>query len=265
MPLHFPFKQLVLLTALSTGSSWALLPTGVLAKVNEVPLSQSAFDTLLQTNITQGQKDTPQLRQILKSDLIARELLLQEASRRGLEKRDDVKQALTTLQQNFIVDLLINDHLAQNPISEADLKAEYERQSGLLKGSTQYQIRQIVTASEADAKAVLGALKSGKDFATLAKEKSLDPSKSQGGQVGWLLSNDIVAPVLRAIAPLSKGAMTAAPIEVDGQWMVLLLEDKRPFQVPLYEETIPQLRQALVQQRRMQLLEQLAKSAKIEQ
>ena len=265
MPLHFSFKQLVLLTALSTGPCWALLPTGVLARVNDVPLSQSSFDTLLQTNITQGQKDSPQLRQILKSDLIARELLLQEASRRGLERREGVQQALVTLQQNFILDLLVNDHLAQNPVSEADLKSEYERQSGLLKGAEQYQLRQIVTASEANAKAVLTALKSGKDFGALAQDKSIDASKAQGGQLGWLLSNDIVPSVLRAISTLPKGGLTASPLEVDGQWLVLLVEDKRPFQVPKYEETLPQLRQSLVQQRRLQLLEQQAKSAKIEQ
>lgn len=259
------FKPLVFMAALGASACWAALPTGVMANVNGVTLSQSTFDTLLQNNLAQGQKDTPQLRQTLKSDLIARELLIQEAARRGLDKREGVQQALATLQQNFMVDLLLSDHLAQNPISDTDLKAEYERQSKLLKGAEQFQLRQIVTATEAEAKSVLTALKSGKDFAAVAQDKSMDPSKAQGGQLGWLLSNDIVPPVMRAISSLPKGALTASPIELNGQWVVLRLDDKRPFVVPQYEETLPQLRQALVQQRRMQLLEQLAKSARIEQ
>ena len=176
-----------------------------------------------------------------------------------------MQQALATLQQNFMIDLLINDHLAQNPIGDADLKTEYARQTGLLKGAEQYQLRHIVTASEAEGKAVIAALKSGKDFAALAKEKSIDISKDQGGQLGWLLSNDIVPQVLQAIASLKKGALTSSPIDVDGRWHVVQVEDKRPFQVPKFEESLPQLRQALVQQRRIQLLEQLAKSANIQQ
>jgi peptidyl-prolyl cis-trans isomerase C len=258
-------KSLWLCAALSLGNAWAQAPAGALATVNGVALSQAAFDKLVQSTVAQGQTDSPQLRQNLKTELIARELLLQEAARRGLDKREGVPQALATLQQNFMIDLLVNDHLAQNPISEADIRAEYARQSGLLKGAEQFQLRHIVTPSEAEGKAVIAALKSGKDFATLAKEKSLDASKEQGGQLGWLLSNDIVPPVLQAITGLKKGALTPTPIDVGGRWHVVQVEDKRPFQVPKFEESLPQLRQALVQQRRLQLLEQLAKSANIQQ
>ena len=258
-------KHLLLLTALCTSMGWAQLPAGTVASVNGVPLSQSAFDALVQARIAQGQKDSPQLRQTLKNDLIVRELLLQEATGRGLDKREDVQQALVTLQQNFMVDLLINEHLTQNPITDADLKAEYERQTGLLKGAEQYQLRQIVTASEDEAKAVITLLKSGKDFAAMAKDKSIDASKDQGGQVGWLVSTEIVPSVLRAISNLKKGSWTPTPVEVDGNWHVLSMDDKRAYQVPKYEETLPQLRQALVQQRRTQLLEQLVKKASIQQ
>lgn len=259
------FKPLLLCSVLGASALWAQAPAGALATVNGVALSQAAFDKLVQNTIAQGQKDTPQLRQNLKTELIARELLLQEANRRGLDKREGVQQALVTLQQNFMIDLLVNDHLAQNPIAETDLKAEYDRQSGLLKGAEQFQLRHIVTASEAEGKAVIAALKAGKDFAALAKEKSIDVSKDRGGQLGWLLSNDIVPPVLQAISSLKKGALTASPVAVDGRWHVVQVEDKRPFQVPKFEESLPQLRQALLQQRRIQLLEQLAKSANIQQ
>lgn len=255
----------LLCSALGTTAAWAQLPAGALATVNGVTLSQTAFDKLVQSTIAQGQKDTPQLRQTLKTELIARELLAQEANRRGLDKREGVQEALATLQQNFMIDVLINDHLTQNPISETDLKAEYERQSGLLKGAEQYQVRHIVTASETEAKAVIAALKSGKSFAALAKEKSIDVSKEKGGELGWLVSNDIVPQVLRAISSLKKGAMAPSPIDVDGRWHVVQLDDKRPFQIPKFEESLPQLRQALVQQRRIQLLEQLAKTANIQQ
>ena len=262
---HFSIQYLVFSLALGAGSAGAQTPIDALPKVNGVSLSRATFDSLLQTNITQGQKDTPQLRQNIKTDLIARELLLQEASRRELDKRDGVQQALVTLQQNFMIELVLSDNLAQNPISEADFKAEYARQAGLLKGVEQYQLRHIVTASKAEAQSVISDLQRGKDFAVLAKEKSIHSSKEQGGQLGWLLSNDLIPAVLSAIQKLKKGDFTLSPVDVNGQWQVLGVDDKRPFQVPKLEDSMAQLRQALLDQRRSQLIEQLAKGANIQQ
>lgn len=258
-------QRWLLCCALSTTPAWAQVPAGAFATVNGVTLSQKTFDNLVQMNIAQGQKDTPQLRQSLKAELIARELLAQESTRRGLDKTAAAQEAWNTVHQNFLMDLLLNDHLAQNPITESDIKAEYERQSGLLRGAEQYLLRNIVVASETEAKAVIASLKSGKDFAQLARDKSLHASKEQGGNLGWLVSTDIVPQVAKAIAPLKKGAMVQTPIEVDGLWHVVQVDDRRPFQVPKMEDSLPQLRQALLQQRRTQLLEQVAKVATVQQ
>lgn len=254
--------------ALLAGAAWAQspspLPAGAFASVNGAPLSQAAFDKALQLNLDKGQKDSPQLRQALKTELIARELLVQEAKRRGLDKSASAQETWAALQQNFLIDLLVSDHLAQNPLTEAELRAEYARQTGLLQDAQQYQLRHIVLASESEAKAVLSALKKGQDFARLAREKSIDASRDQGGSLGWLVSTDIVPPVARAIASAKKNGLVASPVEVDGRWHVVQVEDKRPFQIPRIEDSLPQLRQALVQQRRVQLLEQLAKAATIQ-
>lgn len=255
----------LLCCAVGTSTAWAQLPAGALATVNGVTLSQATFDKLMQVNLAQGQKDTPQLRQAIKTELIARELLLQESKRRELDKREAAQEAWAALQQNFLIDLLVSDHLAQNPITEADIKAEYQRQTGLLQGAEQYQLRHIVLPTESAAKDVLAALKKGQDFTRLARDKSIDASKDQGGELGWLMSTDIVPPVARAVAALKKGALTTSPVEVDGRWHVVQLQDKRPFEIPKMEASLPQLRQALLQQRRIQLLEQLAKAATIQQ
>lgn len=255
----------LLCSALFSATVRAELPAGAVATVNGAALSQATFDKLVQMNVAQGQKDTPQLRQALKTELIARELLVQESSRRGLDKREPAQEAWAALQQNFLIDLLVSDHLAQNPITEAELKAEYERQAGLLKGAEQYLLRHIVLPSESAAKDVMAALKKGQDFAQLARDKSIDTSKDRGGELGWLMSTDIVPPVARAIASLKKGALVTAPVQVDGRWHVVQMQDRRAFQTPKLEESLPQLRQALVQQKRIQLLEQLAKNATIQQ
>ncbi len=257
----------LLCAALLAGQAWAqspALPAGAFATVNGVALSQSALDKVLQLNLERGQKDTPQLRQALRTELIARELMVQEANRRGLGQSPAAQEAWAALQQNFLIDLLVSDHLAQNPLSEADLRAEYARQTGLLQDAQQYQLRHIVLASESEAKAVLSGLKKGQDFTRLAREKSIDASRDQGGNLGWLTSTDLVPPVARAVAAAKKNGLLGAPVEVDGRWHLVQIDERRPFQVPRFEDALPQLRQALAQQRRMQLLDQLAKAARIQ-
>ncbi|NDF45235.1 MAG: hypothetical protein EB125_05985 [Betaproteobacteria bacterium] len=59
------------------------LPLGAMATVNGVVLPVKRLDQLVQVNGSQGRQDTAQLRTALKAELIARELLLQEAQRRG--------------------------------------------------------------------------------------------------------------------------------------------------------------------------------------
>ncbi|MBM3387415.1 MAG: peptidylprolyl isomerase, partial [Betaproteobacteria bacterium] len=148
-------RRWLLCCALGTTTAWAQLPAGALATVNGVALSQATFDKVVQVNLAQGQTDSPQLRQAIKTELIARELLLQESKRRGLDKPEAAQEAWAALQQNFLIDLLVNDHLTQNPITEAHLQAEYERQTALLKGAEQYQLRHIVLPTEKAAKDVL--------------------------------------------------------------------------------------------------------------
>ena len=119
-------------------------------------------------------KHSATLRNALKDELIARELMTQEAIKRGLDKRAETEDALLGMRQNLLIDLLVQDEIGKNPIVESELRAEYERQVQALKGGDlqQYQLAHIVLESEADARAVLASLRTGQAFDALAKAKS---------------------------------------------------------------------------------------------
>ena len=74
-----------------------------LATVNGVPIKQSVFDQALKQAIAQGNPDTPQLREALKNQLVARELFLQEASKQGLDKDPEVLAAVEEAKRNAMV------------------------------------------------------------------------------------------------------------------------------------------------------------------
>ena len=121
----------------------------------------------------------------------------------------------------------------------------------------------MVLANEADAKAALGRLTKGERFETVAREMSLDASKQQGGDMGWLLADQIVPLISNVIVNLPKGATVTAPIQTPTGWHVIRLDDKRPYAVPGFEESKERVRQGLMQQKRINYTNQLQNQAKI--
>jgi peptidyl-prolyl cis-trans isomerase C len=246
-----------------TGVAWAAdAPAAV---VNGTNISARLLERMVRANVAQGQTDTPALRAAIKQELIARELMVQEAARRGLDKRQETEAALQTLKQNLLIDVLMQDELGKNPVTDDDLKAEYDRQVKVLTASNlqQYQLANIVVASEAEARTVMAALAGGKSFESQAKAVSLDPSKDRGGDLGWLLPDQITPAISNVVVNLSAGAVSAAPIQVGGYWHVVKLLGKRAYQVPAFEESKPLLQSAVLQNRRMALLNKLQDSARI--
>lgn len=237
-----------------------------LAVVNGVSISSGLMDRTVQANIAQGQKDTPELRAALKQEFIARELLAQESQKRGLDKLPSTQDALLGLRQNLLIDLLLNDEFIKNPVTDAELKVEYERQVNVLKAAgdlQQFQVYSIVVASEADAKAVQASLRSGQVFDAVAKSKSLDPSKDKGGELGWFLPDQMTPAISNVVVNLAAGAVSAAPIQVGQYWHVIKLAAKRAYQVPGFDESKNLLQSAVVQGRRTALLKKLSDAATV--
>ena len=244
------------------------LPKGAAATVNGVEISESLLEKVVQNNLTRGIKDSPQLRQGLKDELIAREILAQQAEKLGLDKKPEAKAQWAEVRQNFLIELVLNDFLVKNPITDAELQAEYDRQLAAVKEISsfqQYQVSQILLGNESDARAVLLALKNGGSFDQLAKDKSLDASKVQGGLLGWVLPNQILPEISNVMVNLGKGVVAAAPIQTRAGWHVIRVDDIRPFKAPAFDEIKDPLRSSAMQAKRLELLAALKKSARVSQ
>jgi peptidyl-prolyl cis-trans isomerase C len=242
------------------------LPSGVAATVNGVEISQSVVEQNVKSNLDQGKKDTPELRQIIKEELINRELLAQEGARQGLDKTPDAQAQFALYRKIYLVEAILNDDLAKHPITDADVKAEYDRQIATLgdpNSVEQYNLSHIVLENEADAKAVLARAHKGESFDKLAREKSINPTKENGGSLGWLLPSQVIPAISNVMVNLSKGGISAAPIETPAGWQIIKVEDKRPFKAPSLDEIKNQIREALIQQKRLDYVKKLAQSAEI--
>lgn len=235
------------------------------ATVNGVKIAGEVLELLVANNVAQGGKDTPELRAALKNELIAREVLAQEAKKQKLDQEPAVKAQLTLQQGSLLADALIAKQAPKFNMSEDKLRAEYKRQSELLADAEEYQISHIVTATEAEAKAVIKAAKDGEAFDKLAREKSTSPTGQKGGSLGWLMGNQINPAMFNVIANLAEGSVTSVPMASPEGWQVIRLDGKRKFKVPGFEDSKQQLVNAVFANERAEFVQKLVKAAKVEQ
>ena len=239
------------------------------ATVNGTAISSALFEQIINTNVAHGAKDTPEMRQAIKNEMIAREVLAQESVRLGLDKKPQAQEQLAVLHQNLLVELLLKDYAEKNPVSDAAVRTEYDRQVKVLseqKDLQQYKVGLIVLNSETEARAVLASLhKKGASFENLAREKSIDASKAADGNLGWLLPNQVLPAISTEMVKLTKGALVAAPIQTPTGWNIVKVEDKRPYKIPTLEESKNLVRQGLEQQQRAEYVHKLSEDAKITQ
>ncbi|WP_231969409.1 hypothetical protein [Polynucleobacter necessarius] len=93
------------------------------------------------------------------------------------------------IRQNYLADLEMSTYLAQNPITDADVQADYNREITSLSPQgilSEYKVSDIAVASEVDAQAALARIKKGEPCDKVAKSVFLAPNKVQGGAVGWI-------------------------------------------------------------------------------
>lgn len=236
--------------------------SGAAATVNGVAIPQSRVDLLMKERAARGQPDTPEIRKALVNELIQRELVSQEAQRKGIEKNPDVATQLDLARQEIMLRAYIADYLKSTPITDDMIKNEYEKLKAQM-GDKEYRARHILVESEADAKNIIAQLKKGVKFEKLAAEKSRDPgSKANGGELGWITPPAVPKPFADALTKLKKGQYTTEPVQTPAGWHIIKLEEVRP--LPGLDAVKEQVRQRLQQQQVERLLTDLRSKAKVE-
>jgi peptidyl-prolyl cis-trans isomerase C len=235
-----------------------------LAVVNGKPVPLSRVKALQQQVEASGRPMTPEVMDQIKQELIAREVFMQEARKRGLDASEDYKTQLELARQTILIRQLFADFQKKNPVTDADIKAEYDK---FVKenGGKEYRARHILVETEADAKALIADIKKGGNFEELAKKVSKDPgSGANGGDLDWAAAGSYVPEFSNAMVKLAKGQMTDAPVKSQFGFHVIRVDDVRDAQLPKLEEVKPQIAQQLQQQKLSAYQEGLRSKAKIQ-
>lgn len=277
--MQLPIHRLLITTALAFGlhgvHAQGVAGVGPAATVNGVAISQQQVQQSLQQAKL---PDTQAARDTVRQQLIARELFRQEAAKdKALEARPDVQQALRDAKTAILTQAWLKDRIKAAPVTDAQVKERYDTIVASL-GDKEYKARLIQVADEAGAQVALARVKGGEDFAKVAQQVSLAPSKTNGGEMDWVSfkvpvqegkTQNLPLPIAQTLAALPAGGVSAAPIAWDKRYYLIKVDEVRPTQVPAFDTVKPGIQQALqaqaLERATTALVTQLLAKAKISQ
>ena len=255
------------LTALTAAALIAAAPWAVaqnVAIVNGKAVPTARVTALEQQIAASGRQIDDATRAQIKEEVILREVFMQEAVKRGVAGTADYKNQMELARQTILIRALFADYQKKNPVTDAELKGEYDKFSAA-NGGKEYRARHILVEKEDEAKAIIAAIKGGAKFEDQAKAKSKDPgSGANGGDLDWANAASYVTEFSEAMIKLEKGQMTQEPVKSQFGWHIIRVDDVRQAKLPSFEELKPQIAQQMQQQKLGDFQRTLREKAKIQ-
>ncbi|UCD70793.1 MAG: peptidyl-prolyl cis-trans isomerase [Syntrophobacterales bacterium] len=202
------------------------LPKGILAQVNEELITLEEFNNELRDiklehgKLPEGRESLDQLKTALLDQIIDRKLILGEARQMDIQvSEQEINKAILALKRDYagesfkamlngrgmsfeewkrrVKEKLLAEKVIHSvaqfasPIDDKSVRQYYMEHIEKYSFPEQVRARQIVVATETEAKEILRRLRRGTDFAELAQEKSMMPERVYGGDLGFFARGEM--------------------------------------------------------------------------
>ncbi|MCS7241663.1 MAG: SurA N-terminal domain-containing protein [Candidatus Caldatribacterium sp.] len=278
----------------------------IAATVNNTAISFYALDQAFRNFLSQYDSKTLSswdeetfalIRRLVLENLINSELLYQEAQARGIRvPARDVEteiekiraqfpsesefrryleyQGLTlpalreSVRRELMIRKLTESLVADLPIPDEEVAKYYETHQDLFTTPAQYRLLRMTFLSKEDAEKALRRLYLGEDFASVAREVSLDEAAQKGGDIGWVPETSLPQEACEVLEKIKDDPRNVTPpIQVGSTYVVYRVLEWKPKVTKPFEEVKETIRQSLLaEQKRVRtdhLLAELRKKSTI--
>jgi peptidyl-prolyl cis-trans isomerase C len=236
----------------------------VVATVGSLEIHQSELDLAVQNLDPQlAQLPEEQKKVAALSGAIDVKLLASGALAEGIKDTEDFKKRMAYIGDRELHNAYFRKHVVDATTPE-EVKARYDKEVAGLPKQQEVHARHILVKTEDEAKAVIADLDKGKDFAEIAKEKSQDSNKDDGGDLGWFGPGRMVPEFEEAAFALDKGQYTKTPVKTQFGFHVIKVEDKRDAAPPPLEQVQDQVKQLVMRDKYVALIEKAKADQKVD-
>ena len=222
----------------------------MLAVVNGAPITEMDMENAIQ-RFGQDKRQslsTPEGRRQLLDQLIAWEILYQDAVDNGMENREDYKLQLQEARKGILTQLAIQDIINGAAVEEEDIKEYYEQNKEYFKEDEQITAKHILVDTLEKAQQIKDEISSGLSFEDAASKYSSCPSKGEGGSLGSFGRGMMVPEFENAAFELEEGVVSQ-PVKTQFGYHLILVEEKNEPQEKSYEDVRDLIRNHMLQEK----------------
>ncbi len=210
---------------------------------------------------------SPEGKKELLDSMIAREIILEQAKKDGLDKSKEVADRLEDLRKRLIVDTYLKQKVEQEAkVSDADLKKFYDENKDKFKTGEQVRASHILVKTEKEAQDILAQLKNGAKFEDLAKKYSTDATAAKGGDLGWFSKGAMVPEFDKVVFGMKEGQVSGI-VKTQFGYHIIKVTGIRPAGIRSYDDVKEQIKNTLLPSKQQEIvkkiLEDMKKNAKI--
>ena len=235
-----------------------------IASVNGNPITRGFYDFYIKSITGKTAADlNPTMRATALDNLIHAKAVGDEAVKQGVDKQSDTAYMMQLARMQVLEGAMQEKYLKDRPPTEQEMRAEYETQVGQMP-KLEYHTRNILVATEPFAEKAIARLEKGEKFEDVAKNLSMDSSKSNGGDVPFTTPERMPPAYAAAVIALKPGEYTRTPVQTQFGWHVIQLVETRDLNPPSYEQVKQRLEQVVQQKKFRAYMDELVRTAKIE-
>ena len=204
-----------------------------------------------------------QLLEMIVHQMVNDRLVGKQAAADKLEENAEVKRRVSEAKEQIIRDYFVEKRL-EGKITDAQVKKKYDEMVASMPTELEVRARHILVEDEKLANELIDKLKKGEKFEDLAKEHSKDPTKDNGGDLGYFVKSAMVPEFGDAVFSMKKGDISQKPVKTQFGWHVIKVEDSRPQQKPTFDQVKDRIRAQLGEEQIRSLVDELRGKSKVE-
>ncbi|HUO20392.1 MAG TPA: peptidylprolyl isomerase [Steroidobacteraceae bacterium] len=233
------------------------------ATVNGQPISRDFYEYYVKSLSGKTSAElTPEIRDRLLDNMVHGEVIAQEATKEGLDKSGDTPYVLELSRLQLLGQALGEHYLKDKKPTDAEVHAEYEAYVAAAP-KMEYHARHILVATEPFADKLVQRLERGEKFEDLAKVESMDPSKANGGDLGWIRPEQVPPEFMKAVAALKPGEYSKTPVHTPFGWHIVQLVETRPLAPQSFDDRKQRLESELERKKFKDYVDELMRTARI--
>jgi peptidyl-prolyl cis-trans isomerase C len=237
--------------------------SATVATVNGQPISRDFYEYYVKSLSGKPSAElSADIRGKLLDNMVHGEVIAQEATKQGLDKSGDTPYILELSRLQLLGQALGEHYLKDKKPTDAEVHADYEAYVAAAP-KMEYHARHILVATEPFAEKLVQRLEHGEKFEDLAKAESMDPSKSNGGDLSWIRPEQVPPEFMKAVMALKPGEYSRTPVQTPFGWHIVQLVETRPLAPQSFDDRKQRIEQELERKKFKDYVDDLMRTAKI--